>query len=163
MTAGAATTKIVIVAGQEFSVPAETDNEAIRAHLKTSGFPDVAAATIQAGTRTVDGQEVTTIEFVKRAGTKGLGSAELAELLTTVPPQPLDRTPRGLSGQGLRLLRQLVEDRLTVGAALADAETLFQALLECESRSVVISHEGDVLCGRIDRVSAVPCAIVSDW
>lgn len=64
-------TKIVIVAGQEFSVPASTDNEAIRAQLKSMGFADVASATIKTGKRTVGGVETATVEFVKQAGTKG--------------------------------------------------------------------------------------------
>ena len=55
MTTPQATTKIVIVAGQEFSVPADTPNEAIRTQLTSMGFADVASATIQTGTRTIDG------------------------------------------------------------------------------------------------------------
>jgi len=65
-----ATDKIIIVSGQEFRVPATTDNEAIRTHLKPN-FPDVGNATIQTGTRTIDGVAYETIEFVKKAGTKG--------------------------------------------------------------------------------------------
>jgi len=64
------TEKIVIVSGQEFRVPADTDNEAIRNQLK-SNFPDVANATVQKGKREIDGVEYDTIEFVKKAGTKG--------------------------------------------------------------------------------------------
>jgi hypothetical protein len=62
--------KIVIVSGQEFRVPADADHEAIRNQL-TASFPDVGTATIQKGTRTIDGIRYETIEFVKKAGTKG--------------------------------------------------------------------------------------------
>ena len=65
MTTGTALTKIVIVAGQEFSVPADTDNEAIRQQLLAQGFADVEEATIQAGKKTVDDLEYETIEFVR--------------------------------------------------------------------------------------------------
>lgn len=65
-----ATDKIIIVSGQEFRVPADTDNEAIRTQLKAN-FPDVGNATIQTGKREIDGITYETIEFVKKAGTKG--------------------------------------------------------------------------------------------
>lgn len=64
-------TKIIIVSGQEFSVPAETDNEAVREQLKQMGFTDVATATLTKGKRLIDGVEIETVEFVKKAGTKG--------------------------------------------------------------------------------------------
>ena len=158
-----AATKIVIVSGQEFSVPADTDNEAIREHLKANGFPDVAAAQVQTGKRTVDGVEVQTIEFIKKAGTKGLSGAELAELLSTVPAERMEDTTHGLSKSGAALLQQMLDGELTVGAALADVEAVFGALLACESRSVIVNTEGVVLCGRVDRAHAVPCAIPSGW
>jgi Fe2+ transport system protein FeoA len=60
-------TKIVIVAGSRFSVPAETDNEAVRQQLLAMGFADVASATIKTG----DEGGQATVEFVKKAGTKG--------------------------------------------------------------------------------------------
>lgn len=155
------TSKIVIVSGQEFSVPAETDNEAIREHLKANGFPDVAAATIQTGTRTVEGVETQTIEFVKRAGTKGLAGAELAELLASVPAERLtvEREPRSLA----ELLRKLEAGQLTVGRALADLPTLRHALELCESRSFASTQEGAQLCSRVDRLPAVACATPSAW
>ena len=158
-----APTKIVIVAGQEFSVPADTDNEAIREHLKSNGFPDVAAATIQAGTKTVDGTEYQTIEFVKKAGTKGLSGADLAELLATVAPAPLESTRHGLGRTGAALVGRLMSRRLTVGEALADIEPLMAALLECEGRSYTFTKEGVRLCERIDRVPAVACATPCGW
>ncbi len=65
-----ATDKIIIVSGQEFRVPADTDNEAIRNQLRAN-FPDVGNATIQTGTKSIDGVEYQTVEFVKKAGTKG--------------------------------------------------------------------------------------------
>jgi hypothetical protein len=158
-----APTKIVIVSGQEFSVPSDTDNEAIREHLKGSGFPDVAAATIQTGTRTIDGALVQTIEFVKKAGTKGLSGAELAQLLSAVAPSAIERTPHGLDRAGAALIRHLIDGQLTIGQALANEDILMAALLKCESRSYEISNEGARLCERIDRVSAVPCAVPCAW
>lgn len=154
-----AATKIVIVSGQEFSVPAETDNEAIREHLKANGFPDVAAATIQTGKRTVEGQEVQTIEFVKKAGTKGLGGAELAQLLEAVPAE---RLGRHFSGTGADLLAKLEAGQLTVGAALAHEDRIINALEESVNRYPYQS-EGATLCGRVDRLPAVPCVIPSSW
>jgi hypothetical protein len=65
-----ATAKIIIVDGQRFQVPIETDNEAIRAQLAAT-YPMVSTATIQAGKETIDGVEYPTVEFVKKVGTKG--------------------------------------------------------------------------------------------
>jgi hypothetical protein len=60
-------TKIIIVAGSRFSVPFETDNEAVRQQLLAMGFADVASADVRVGNEA--GQ--VTVEFVKKAGTKG--------------------------------------------------------------------------------------------
>ena len=156
----APTTKIVIVSGQEFSVPIETDNEAIREHLKGSGFPDVAAATIQSGTKTVEGVTYQTIEFVKKAGTKGLGGAELAALLSDVAAEPLtlSRLPRSAAA----LLARLVEGELTIGEALANDDALTDALRDATGQQPRQS-EGAMLCARIEHVPAVACAIPSRW
>lgn len=154
MTTG--TTKIVIVAGQEFSVPAETDNEQIRTQLLAMGFADVASATIQRGTR--DG--VDTIEFVKKAGTKGLGGADLVALLAAVPParqaaDPLSRTARVL-------LRELEAGTLTIGRALAEESVLLAAIDDRIARRP-LQTEGATLCTRVDALPAVPCATPLGW
>lgn len=148
-------TKIVIVAGQEFAVPAETDNEAIRQQLLTMGFADVASATIQKGTR--DGTE--TIEFVKKAGTKGLDGAELAGLLAGLPPGPLTLPP---STSAAGLLERLVTERLTVGEALANERIIHHALGELAG-GWTPQKEGAALCDRVDRVPAAPCATPLGW
>lgn len=62
------TTKIVRVAGQDFTVDANADNEAIRQQLAAQGFTDVTNAKIKE-TKNEQGQVV--VEFVKQIGTKG--------------------------------------------------------------------------------------------
>ena len=62
------TTKIVRVAGQDFTVDAAADNEAIRQQLAAQGFTDVTNAKIKE-TKNEQGQVV--VEFVKQIGTKG--------------------------------------------------------------------------------------------
>lgn len=156
-----ASTKIVIVAGQEFSVPADTDNEAIRESLKGGGFPDVAAATIQTGKKTIDGVEYTTVEFVKKAGTKGLGGAELAQLLAAVPPSPFEATPGITRAQAL-LIRRLRAGLLTVGEAVAENEAIDQVLVLAQ-RNEPGASEGEQLCARADRAPAAACATPFGW
>ncbi len=66
-----ATEKLVIVEGQTFIVDAMIDNETIREHLIRQGFANLAGAEIRTGTRQHHGQTLPTIDFIKRAGTKG--------------------------------------------------------------------------------------------
>ena len=156
------TTKIVIVAGQEFSVPAETDNEAIRTQLTGMGFADVASATIQTGKKTVDGTEYPTVEFIKKAGTKGLSGSDLAALLRQVP-QALPPAQTQISRSGRELLQQLVGESLTYAEALGEQQPLlneaFRAVRRAEGQ---ISTEGEQLCASLDGLPAVaalaPCA-----
>lgn len=148
-------TKIVIVAGQEFSVPAETENEAIKAQLLAMGFTDVASATIQKGTR--DGVE--TIEFVKKAGTKGLGGADLAALLAGLPSAPLDQR---LGQDSAALLARLTAAQMTIGEALAHGPDLREALDEVGG-GYHRPSEGAALCDRVDHAPAAPCAIPCAW
>ena len=145
--------KIVIVSGQEFSVPADTANEAIRESLK-GNFPDVATAEVKTGTRTIDGHgEVQTVEFVKKAGTKGLDGAELAALLQRVPAKTLPRLPRQ---QLTPLLRDLLAGRLTFDAALGQYEALIAALDALNAAANrPVSQEGAVLCSSIDGLPPV--------
>lgn len=122
------TTKIIIVAGQEFSVPADTNNEDVRKQLSSMGFADVASATIQTGSRVLDGQEIPTVEFIKKAGTKGMESADLVTLIARVPA---DRSPvrrRGPTLAQQQLLIALAAGGLTMDAALrADLSGAFDA------------------------------------
>ncbi|MFV9506902.1 MAG: hypothetical protein AB4911_20310 [Oscillochloridaceae bacterium umkhey_bin13] len=66
-----ATEKLVLVEGQTFVVDATIDNETIREHLIRQGFANLAGAEIRTGTRQHQGQTVPTVDFIKRAGTKG--------------------------------------------------------------------------------------------
>ncbi|MEI8305606.1 MAG: hypothetical protein WCF99_00945 [Chloroflexales bacterium] len=66
-----ATEKLVIVEGQTFVVDATIDNETIREHLIRQGFANLAGAEIRIGTRQHQDQTVATVDFIKRAGTKG--------------------------------------------------------------------------------------------
>jgi hypothetical protein len=157
----APTTKIVIVSGQEFTVSLETDNETIRESLKSAGFPDVANAQIQAGKKVVDGVEYQTIEFVKKAGTKGLDSALLAQLLAEVPAQrlPVDRLNRSAAA----LVRRLEEEDLTFGEALARRKELIGAVSDLTGRSVPLRNEGVQLCDSVDHIPAAPCVTPFGW
>ncbi|MBK8200247.1 MAG: hypothetical protein IPK75_18020 [Acidobacteria bacterium] len=148
-------TKIVIVAGQEFSVPAATDNEAIRQQLLAMGFTDVAGATVQKGAR--DGTE--TVEFVKRAGTKGLRGADLARQLAAAPRSP--RTPWSSTANGA-LLDRLMREQMTIGEALATEEAI-RAGLEEAADGHRRPSEGAALCARVDRVPAIASTILLDW
>jgi hypothetical protein len=145
-----AATKIVIVAGQEFSVPSETDNEAIRSQLAGMGFADVASATIQKGKRKIGEEQCETIEFVKKAGTKGMDGAELAALLASVPRASAPKRPEtGPSYQQTALLRRLLAGELPIGEALAHTD-LPAALTACHHVTWSKSTEGDQLCNRLD-------------
>lgn len=154
-----ATTKIVIASGQEFSVPIETDNEAIRQQLAGMGFADVAAATIQKGTRIVAGQEIETIEFVKRAGTKGLHGPALAALLDRVPPIP----PPSRHSAGDELLTRLIGGELTIAEALADNGDLIDNALATAREHTPRQSQGALLCAHSDRLPAVPAIAACAW
>jgi hypothetical protein len=154
MTTGTATTKIVIVGGEKFHVSIDADNEAIRRQLLDQGFADVASATIKTGTLTIGEVEHPTIEFVKRAGTKGLDGADLAALLGRVPAI-------GNSTRQPDLLMRLVSGGLTVAEALVDGAGPIQDALQCDDDEVYQAHsKGAELCNSIDELPAVaaPCA-----
>jgi len=158
------TTKIVIVSGQEFSVPSDTDNEAIRTQLSGMGFADVAAATIQKGKRTVDGQEVETIEFVKKAGTKGMDGAELVALLGTLKPSVLPPTQTyGPTIAQAELLTQLRDGELTFADALAREAEIAQALDACGEQPPYQERKGGALCYTLDQLVAAHSAAPVAW
>jgi hypothetical protein len=141
-------TKIVIVSGQEFSVPADTDVEAIRSALK-GDFPDIATATIQKGTREIAGVTYETVEFVKRAGTKGLGAGDLAQLLRLVPPTapPASNTPSFLA-------RQFLAGQLT-GQQAVDGGLPLVAELDRVDSSYQTRGKEETLCKQLDALSPV--------
>jgi hypothetical protein len=159
----AAATKIVIVAGQEFSVPAETDNEAIRSQLTTMGFADVASATVQKGKRKVDDEEFETVEFVKKAGTKGLSGAELAALLGQMVPAATARQTSQADRAARPLVERYLAGELPIGEMLGRREELTAALVRIEEeQGGRAKSEGEVLCEPCDLLPAVaapaPCA-----
>lgn len=157
-------TKIVIVSGQEFSVPAETDNEAIRTQLAGMGFADVASATIQTGKRQVEGQEVQTIEFVKKAGTKGMDGAGLYGLLSTLPPSALPRPAAyGPNAEQSQLLMRLWDGELTFADAISHVADLTKALDACYEQPPSKGTKGVALCRTLDQLVAVACAAPVAW
>lgn len=140
------TSKIVIVAGQQFSVPADTDNEAIRQQLIGMGFADVQNATVKEGKQ----GETPTIEFVKKAGTKGLFTpAELAARLRTVPPV------RHKDAAGI--VSQLLNEQLTFEEAL-DNNMAMAAL-----NTLATNSKGVRLCQRLDQLPAVATPAGRGW
>lgn len=137
-------TKIVIVAGQRFQVAAETDNEAIRQQLLGMGFADVANAAVKEGSE----GDTPTIEFIKKAGTKGSAGFSGAELAAE-----LARVPALAARHESSLLRQLLAGELTVEAALAHREVLIAAMDTVRSGSAGDNAgEGEEarLCTRIN-------------
>lgn len=156
-------TKIVIVSGQEFSVPSETDNEAIRTQLAGMGFADVAAATITKGTREIGGLTIETIEFVKKAGTKGLDPAGLAALLAEVPPSTLPAVRRyGPSDAQAAQLAELADAELTFEQALT-LDGLEAALDSCCEQPPSPSLKGATLCRTLDQLIAVAASAPVAW
>ena len=63
--------KLVIVEGQRFLVAIGIDNETVRQHLIRQGFANLAGAEIRTGTAQHDGRTLATVDFIKKAGTKG--------------------------------------------------------------------------------------------
>lgn len=152
------TAKIVIVAGQSFAVDAATDNEAIRAQLLGMGFADVAKpAEIKLGT-TADG--TVTVEFIKKAGTKGAGGltpVALAEALRRTPHAP---NPRDHGEDPL--VRRLLAGTLTCADALdfLTANVLEEAHFPDDARTTT---EEFALCDRLDHLSAIADIAPSAW
>lgn len=144
-------TKIVIVAGQRFSVASTYDNEAIRQYLLGQGFADVANAEIKTGKE----GETPTVEFVKRAGTKGLLSLAPAilERLARVPSSPTGRPADE------RLVTRLLAGELTFEEAVADdaATDAINALAQSGN------PHGARLCQRLDALPAVAAPARRGW
>lgn len=151
-TTDPAATKIVIVAGQEFSVPAATDNEAIRQQLLSMGFADVGTAEIKKGKR--GDQE--TVEFIKKAGTKGLTGGALAARLAHVPRAPVP--PAEL--QARQIVGRLLAGQLTCAEAAADDAAL--NALDALDRAAA-NTTGRPLCQRLDELPAVASLDARPW
>lgn len=159
-----ADTKIVIVAGQEFSVPASTDNEAIRQQLAGMGFADVAGASIQQGTRTLDGVLYPTVEFVKKAGVKGMDATGVAILLGGVPPAKAQKRLRwGPNPRQARLLADLHAGRFTIAQALAQQDDLTATFRSLERPANTRKPEGVTLCTQLDTLAPDAASDVSGW
>lgn len=153
--------KIVIVSGKEFLIDTAVDNEAIRQHL-ANNFPDVAGATVVEGTRVVEGVSYKTVEFVKKAGTKGMEGGDLAALLRQVPRDMADDDRPVLSAVEYRWLLALQEGRLTFGdvTSMEQAEIVTASISGSRSDSYSQQHERVVLCQKIDNLPAA--AVGSD-
>lgn len=149
MTVMAPTTaqhRIVIVEGQEFSVPVETTTEQIRSHLATN-FPNVASASVQYGKRVIDGIEHQTVEFVKKAGTKGLDGNELAALLAGVP-----------AAQVTLQQHEAVIDQLLFGQ-LTFEEALHPSVAHAVDAVLAFDiHPGATVCRLLDTLAPVATA-----
>lgn len=140
--------RIFIVSGQEFRVDVAHDIEAVRSHL-SGQFPDVATATVKNGARVIDGVSYETVEFVKKAGTKGMDGGELAAILATVPAQwPNLENPE-------RLIERLLTGQLTLGqvADLHLADVIHRA-----AYGVRTVYGGQVW----DRITPLPGAAAAD-
>ena len=153
-TPATATTKIIIVSGQEFSVPAETPEADIRSHLAQT-FPDVASAEIKRGSKEVGGVTYQTIEFVKRAGTKGADGRDIAGVLAGIPGLRLSPPPTNARG----LLDRVRRGQATIAEALGgNVITTIEGLPESTQQIA-----GGTLCTQIDTLPAVAGAELSAW
>lgn len=143
-------TKIVIVAGQRFSVASTYDNEAIRQYLLGQGFADVANAEIKTGKE----GETPTVEFIKKAGTKGLLAATaILERLARVPSSPTGRPADE------RLVTRLLAGELTFEEAVADDAAIDAINALAQSGN----PHGARLCQRLDQLPAVAAPTRRGW
>ena len=110
------TTRVVIVEGQQFSVPYATPIEAIRQQLVQMGFANVASAKAVEGTVDVEGQLLPSVEFVKQAGTKGLDTiAALVAAIVALPPVIVARPALvGPNAAEVALIAQLLDGGFTI-------------------------------------------------
>jgi hypothetical protein len=126
----------------------------LRTHLAQT-FPDVASATVQKGTKKIDGVSYDTIEFVKKAGTKGALATDLSSLLAELPAIRIGTPPQATTD----LVRAVHTAQITIDAALAQgALTAIQAMPRQDA-----SQKGGVLCSLLDAISPVPADDVSAW
>lgn len=146
MTTATPTERIIIVSGQEFRVPLATPLADVRAHLAQT-FPDVASATEQKGKKKIDGVEYETVEFIKKAGTKGLEFAAVVAALADLAPLPV---PQILSHAELERIIELRAGNMTFAEALElDVIALVSALSQPQSMN------GVTLCNQLDNITPV--------
>jgi hypothetical protein len=146
------TEKIVIVGQESFRVPIDAAEKDLRDHLAAM-FPDVANATVQKGTRTIENVIYDTIEFVKRAGTKG--AADLIPLLAQIPALRLSPPRTAIA----TLLNRVSAGNCTIAEALdADLRCVITNLPESSLRV-----SGVTLCAQLDSLSPVAGDDVSAW
>ncbi len=105
------------------------------------------------------------MQFVKKAGTKALSSADLAALFARVPVAELPNLRAGMTSAQRALLDRLQRDDMTYGEALADdGDALEDALSEAQNIHVTSDQrEGVRLCSTLDQLPAhasavAPCA-----
>jgi hypothetical protein len=142
--------KIAIVDGQEFSVPASIDDEALRNQLAAT-FPSVATASINKGTRRIDGVDYDTREFVKKAGTKG---SDLADALASVPPAQLVTGPRVP-----RQIHALLSGATTFGEAVSLESFDLQTAI-ADTSNVQDRAQGEALCHALDQLAPVAADVL---
>lgn len=153
MSTPAPAQKVVIAAGQRFSVPSDTDNETVRQQLIGMGFADVANAEVKKG-KDPDGTE--TIEFVKKAGTKGLTGADLLGRLHHIPAQTIAASRL----EPARIVARLLGEQFTFEEAVAD-DLALNALREITA--IPTETRGAPLCQRLDALPAVASADPRAW
>lgn len=159
------TGKIALVAGQRFGpIDPSIDNETIRQQLVAMGFADVAAAEVKS--RREGDHEV--IEFVKKAGTKGLDGAGLAAVLACTPPADSPRgrvAPAGLHLRDARLLRRLADGAMSCQEVLdlPMASILAAATFIAPDSGDAPTREGERLCQRCDQLPAIAGPAPSGW
>lgn len=157
--------KIARVAGQEFGpIGMDVANETIRAQVLSMGFADVGSAEIKEEARTVEGGTALVIEFVKRAGTKGLDSLELLALLRRLPPAQTPCRVADLSAREVCELRRLQAGEMTVQEFLDD--TLAWSAMQKLNQQVATRHTtmgGTRLCMDLDRLTPAAIADGCAW
>lgn len=135
-------------------MPAETPEADIRSHLAQT-FPDVASAEIKRGTKAIDGVTYQTIEFVKRAGTKGADGRDIAGVLAGIPALRLSPPPTGAR----HLLDRVRQGQATIAEALdGNVITTIEGLPESTQQIA-----GGTLCMSVDTLPAVAGAELPAW
>ena len=135
-------------------MPATTTIDELRTHL-ASMFPEVASATVQKGTKEIEGVKYETIEFVKKAGTKGSMGAEVAGLLATIPALRLGGPPPAAAA---------LLERISLGLATIDEALEGQALAALAALPQrEHTRNGGTLCSQLDAIIPVAGAAPSVW
>lgn len=144
---------VVIVAGQRFAPGVASDVETVRQQLVGMGFADVATAEAKLAK---DADGTPTLEFIKKAGTKGLTGADLAARLRRVPPIAAAPDVR----EAARVVTDLLGGRLTFAEAVTDDLALdaLQTLAATTSTA-----QGGSLCRALDALPASASRVRRAW